>query len=252
MLPLLVRDHQREDPLSVAEAWVEQWNRDGMRVCSSRAFDPGQPVWVDLSVNHRPRSGWLRVASSEPSGQMTSMLLSPRDSDGSENADADGWYVEATSDFARTVGALEFAKTQWNGIGGTAKRLILKAASSLPQALDDEQGSRRRHTRYYCGAGADMIVMGDRGWRRLPMHVEDVSEGGIGVILPAEALTGSRSTARLVDVIVEGVAVMAVFGSPPDLVWMPAEVAWRTPGPAGGVRCGLKFITAAALQRFGA
>lgn len=250
----------------------------GMSITSPEPIETGAVFEVEGCINHRTWKGRLQVVHStltdnqykvglqlidqpdeaEPPRTERTTALPPIEFPGRPwtHAGADSGLAQVEIDLDQVRNAVIAAENTWEQLGKTARKLILKAAGNLPEAAKPEpqtETNHREHPRQPTHLDAGMIVMGSQSWRRLAIHVTDVSEGGLGAEISNDQLDNETMAQDGGECVLHvGLPVMMAFGAEPDTIWLPAEIMHCDDGRQNSINIGVQFITPRALQFFGA
>jgi hypothetical protein len=240
----------------------------GMSITSSEPVAVGSVLEVEGCINHHLWKGRLEVvhcttiddqykigmklirridtAQATLADRIASLQKIPVPREAAQGTVLESSLAEVEIDLDQVRAAFRTAEKIWDQLGNTARKLILKAAHTLPpDAAKEPEADTRKHSRKSTNIDATMIVKGAESWRRLPIHVTDVSEGGIRGEIPKEQLDGAGPLHK-------SRPVMMVFGTGASIIYLPAEIVHCQGDHKHAVSIGVQFITPTALQFFGA
>ena len=89
------------------------------------------------------------------------------------------------------------------------------------------------------------------GWRQTPVRIVDVSQEGIGLLLPTALVDDPVERQMVGEVQVHvGMILIIGLGSEPQRLWIPGEVMNCSPMKDGRIRSGIQFATPASQEMF--
>jgi len=275
---VLVRELTDEGLGPAREYPLRDLSTGGMSITSPELIETGSVFEVEGCINHRTWKGRLRVVHStladnqykvgmqlidqpdvpQPPRTPRIAALPTIELPGQPwtHAGADSGLAQMEIDLDRVRNAVIAAENTWEQLGKTARKLILKAVGNLPEAAKPEpptETNHHEHPRQSTNLDAGMIIMGSQSWRRLAIHVTDVSEGGLGAKISNDQLDNETVSQNGGEYVLHvGLPVMMAFGAEPDTIWLPAEIVHFDEDRPDSVNIGVQFITPRALQFFGA
>lgn len=160
------------------------------------------------------------------------------------------WLAVVREDLRRVMQAYRQARRTWGMLGTPAQQVVKGMVESLPGLPAREtRGSRRRTPRLEPDLDVYVVVELTHRWRRVPARLIDVSEGGVGLLLPLELIQdpSERELTGSLRVRV-GLSLIVGFMSKKDTIWVPAEIVRCSPPRDGILRVGAQFATKRSLD----
>lgn len=274
IVPVCVRD--------IAKSHFESGNmcrlRDvtdwGLGIRSQIPFRIGKIVWIDLRVNNATWSGAMRVVHCTQTlggykvglviaegvlTRQTSASKAKTEPNGKDPSDPTPqlrkslrereWLVQAKAEIQEAIQAYELARRSWGLLGVSVRKEIRRVVNSLPGTVDTAADRRRKHPRIRTGADVRALACVNGSWRRLPARIADVSEDGVGLVLPYDMGQGDTERELAGDTKVHaGMVVILGLGTGSNTLWVPAEVLHCQESADDKVRVGARFLTPRSLD----
>lgn len=249
----------------------------GVGFLSRRSYEVGQHVFVEICVNGVTWTGEMSVAHcteevpayriglrqlSRVPTAVTLFQETRRASDQPTDAlDVLRKNVREQSSLSvlktevrKAMRAYQLARSTWGLLGTSVRKQIQRVISGLPESgeTQSDDNLNRQHARCSMAADARLVVELAHGWRQVPIRTLDVSEGGIGFLMPPDFSLDTVERELSGDVqLRKGTAVIIGLGAEPETLWVPAEVMHCQGGPRGLMRVGAQFATPGSLKVFG-
>ncbi len=148
--------------------------------------------------------------------------------------------------------AYHLARFSWGLLGSSIRHQIQRVINemSTPSNYVPPLG-RRRKARNLVESGTAIVFRMPHCWRQAPARIVDVSQEGIGLLLP-NGLVDDPVERDMVGDLKPHVAMILIIGmgSGPQRLWIPGEVMNCSPAKDGRVRAGIQFATPTAQAMF--
>jgi hypothetical protein len=264
VIPVSVRAIKEDGPGPETTCRLWDISATGMCTTSYFRFEEGQRLLVELVIEDIGWCGEMRVmhCTQTISGYKIGLRLARPEEKLAEDAIATSesrsarqdrdWLPQTREEVARSMKGYQRARQTWGLLGLSVRKLIRKAIHELPEVVPEEETEGRRlYARFPADIDTHLILAAGYGWHRLAARIENISEGGMRLLLNEDVVQTGAEREMMGDCTVrEGMPVMVGFGSEPDTVWVPAEIVRCEPPVEGMVRVGILFETPAAIEFF--
>jgi hypothetical protein len=153
---------------------------------------------------------------------------------------------------AKSMRAYRLNESTWGLFGKSVRRKVAEVTKGLPEIEGTEtEKCQRSQPRLQYDSGAYLLVPTYYGGKWLPAKVEDISKGGAGISMSPEIFKADIQRELMGDFRLDvSLPVLLGLGEEPDILWIPAEVAYSNRFSNGRVRAGLAFNTPKARKAF--
>jgi len=236
----------------------------GLGIVSKVSYELGQVMMIELCVNNITWSGLMKVVHcSETAGGYKVGLTTitahvgdarhPEQLVGRRPSDATT-LKQLQEEIPKAMRAYRQARASWGLLGTPVQKNIMRVIANLePIEENRPKDTERKHRRLQMKGDVHLVVPTYYGGKWLRAQIQDISEGGAGLLLPFN-LTPDDIERELAGHfrIAPGVPVIVGIGTSPNTVWLPAEITRCEKPENGTTRIGVAFNTPASREAFGA
>ncbi len=245
-------------------------SRKGIGLYSHRPMETGDVVLVRFSINEVCWSGPMRVRHcTETVGGfkvgLEAIEQAAEDQDarprgGSEHAQDSGTGVEMVAssltrikaEARKAAQAYQRARMTWGLLGTAVRKQVQRIIEGLsPQGPLLQAGGLRKQSRRLTNSGTVVVFRLPHSWRQVAARIVDVSEDGVGLLLPSGLVNDLVEREMAGDVAARvGMILIVGLGAEPHRLWIPGEVVHCHSTGDGLIRAGIQFATPASQEMF--
>ncbi len=270
--PIAVSRVSRNVAGPYANGTLRDISETGLCFVALSPYESGQELLVAFRVHDIIWAGRMRVShctetlngyrvGAEWMGDLQSRLLQTPDrppsgpDQAAQRAAQDReWLKKMRPEIERAMRDYRLAKKTFGLMGVSVQKRIQQLIRSLPPETEATVPAPRRvHPRHRTPLETFIVLSIQAEWRRLPAAFVDLSEGGVGLLIPYNLTAGEIERAMTGDWFVYvGMPLLVGLQGAEGILWIPGEVV-RTADPQDGIiRAGVRFATPRAMAFFGA